>query len=166
MFAILKKIVDHLGFFCGWAIPLMALITTSVVVMRYGFGEGAIFAQELVLYLHSAVFLLGAAATLSSNGHVRVDIIYRHLSEHTQDWINTIGHVLFTLPFCMVILVTSNNLVIRSWQILEVSPEPGGIPAVFLLKTLIPTMGVLLAMQGFAEIFKCLDRLTRNSTDG
>ena len=144
----------------------MALVTTTIVVLRYGFGQGAIAAQESVLYLHGTLFMLGAAPTLLADKHVRVDVFYRNLTDRQKHWVNTIGHTLFTLPFCTLILFGSWGYVSESWSITESSPEPGGIPAVFLLKTLIPAMALLLALQAVSLIIQGLIELSEVPTDG
>ena len=76
----------------AYAAIAMALVTTTVVILRYGFGQGAIAAQESVLYLHGALFMLGAAPTLLADKHVRVDVFYRNFTDRQKHWVNTIGH--------------------------------------------------------------------------
>ena len=150
----------------AFAAIAMALVTTTVVILRYGFGQGAIAAQESVLYLHGALFMLGAAPTLLTDKHVRVDVFYRNFTDRQKHWVNTIGHTVFTLPFCALIVFGSWGYVSESWSIMESSPEPGGIPAVFLLKTLIPAMALLLALQAVSLIIQGLIELSEVPTDG
>ena len=150
----------------AYAAIAMALVTTTVVILRYGFGQGAIAAQESVLYLHGALFMLGGAPTLLADKHVRVDVFYRNFTDRQKHWVNTIGHTMFTLPFCTLILFGSWGYVSESWSIMESSPEPGGIPAVFLLKTLIPAMALLLALQAVSLIIQGLIELSEVPTDG
>ena len=149
----------------AFAAIAMALVTTTVVILRYGFGQGAIAAQESVLYLHGALFMLGAAPTLLTDKHVRVDVFYRNFTDRQKHWVNTIGHTVFTLPFCTLIVFGSWGYVSESWSIMESSPEPGGIPAVFLLKTLIPAMALLLALQAVSLIIQGLIELSEVPTD-
>ncbi len=137
-----------------WLTILMMVVVCIVVTLRYVFLVGSIGLQELTIYLHGSVFMLGAAYTLKHNGHVRVDIFYRNFSERRQAWVNSVGGIIFLLPLCVYIFIISWEFVAQSWDILEVSPEPGGIPAVFLLKTLIPCMAVNLALQAVAEILR------------
>ena len=143
----------------------MALVTTVVVILRYGFEQGAIAAQESVLYLHGALFMLGAAPTLLADKHVRVDVFYRNFNPRQQTWVNTLGHTLLTTPICLLIVFGSWDYVSESWLIMESSPEPGGIPAVFLLKTLIPAMGVLLLLQAISSIISGLIELSEVPAD-
>ena len=94
------------------------------------------------------------AATSSVDGHVRVDILYQNFSTRTRAWVNSIGGIVFLLPLCVFIFGVSWNYVIESWAIRESSPEPGGIPAVFLLKSLLPLMALNLLLQGVSEILR------------
>lgn len=150
----------------SWLPILMALLTVGVVILRYGFSTGAIAAQELVIYLHSALFMLGISGALLVDEHVRVDVFYQRFGPRAQAWVNALGHVIFTLPLCSLIGLSSFDYVSESWMIRETSAEPGGIPAVFLLKTLIPMMAVLLAIQALSEILKALKTLTQEVPHG
>ena len=85
---------------------------------------------ELQWYMFSAVFLLGAAATLKRDGHVRVDVLYGRLSPKRKAIINLCGTVLFLIPFCIFGIWTSWEYALNSWHELEVSPDPGGLPAI------------------------------------
>ncbi|MEC7009942.1 MAG: TRAP transporter small permease subunit [Pseudomonadota bacterium] len=167
--ATLAQTIDSVSRSVGNAVAFaaiaMALVTTTVVILRYGFGQGAIAAQESVLYLHGALFMLGAAPTLLTDKHVRVDVFYRNFTDRQKHWVNTIGHTVFTLPFCTLIVFGSWGYVSESWSIMESSPEPGGIPAVFLLKTLIPAMALLLALQAVSLIIQGLIELSEVPTN-
>jgi TRAP-type mannitol/chloroaromatic compound transport system permease small subunit len=145
---------NHSGRLLAWLALFMALITTLVVCLRYGFNIGSIAAQESVTYMHGSLFMLGAAFALKTGAHVRVDIFYRNFSPRGQAWVNSLGGIIFLMPLCLFILGISINYVAESWAIRESSPEPGGIPAVFLLKTLLPLMAINLMLQGLAEILR------------
>ncbi|MFK8047298.1 MAG: TRAP transporter small permease subunit [Halioglobus sp.] len=142
---------DRSGRLLAWLSLCMALLTALIVILRYGFNVGSITSQEAVIYMHGCLFMLGAAYTLKTDGHVRVDILYRNFSLRTRAWINSLGGIIFLIPLCLFILGVSWNYVLESWAIREVSPEPGGIPAVFLLKSLLPVMAINLLLQGIAE---------------
>ena len=85
---------------------------------------------------------------------MRVDIFYRGYSARTRAWINSVGAIVFLLPFCVFVIGASWQFVTDAWAIHEGSPDPGGIHAVFLLKTLIPLMAVNLLLQGLAETLR------------
>jgi TRAP-type mannitol/chloroaromatic compound transport system permease small subunit len=145
---------DRCGRLLAWLVLAMGLLTTVVVVLRYGFNTGSIMAQEAVTYMHGCLFMLGAAYALKSGAHVRVDIFYRNFSARGRAWVNSLGGIVFLMPLCAFIGLSSWNYVTESWAILETSPEPGGIPAVFLLKSLLPLMAVNLFLQGLAETLR------------
>ncbi|MDH5172429.1 MAG: TRAP transporter small permease subunit [Gammaproteobacteria bacterium] len=145
---------ERSGRLLAWLVFGMALLTTVVVVMRYGFNVGSIMAQETVTYMHGCLFMLGTAYALKSGAHVRVDIFYRNFSHRTQAWVNSLGGIVFLMPLCAFIGFSSWNYVSESWIVREVSPEPGGIPAVFLLKSIIPLMAFNLFLQGLAETLR------------
>jgi len=138
----------------AWLTLLMVMITCLVVALRYIAGVGSIALQESVTYLHASVFLLGCAYTLQKDGHVRVDILYHRLSPRFKAVINLLGGLFFLLPLCCFIAWSSWDYVLAAWAVKESSPEAGGIPAVFLLKTLIPVMAASLFLQGVSETLR------------
>ncbi len=150
----LDTFTDVSGRLLAWLALAMALLVAVIVVLRYGFDFNSILMQESVTYMHGSLFLLGAAYALKHGAHVRVDIFYRNLSPRGQAWVNSLGGIVFLLPLCLFILGSSWDYVSESWAIMETSPEPGGIPAVFLLKSLIPLMPLNLLLQGLAEILR------------
>ncbi|MFO7552282.1 MAG: TRAP transporter small permease subunit [Haliea sp.] len=150
----IDRFTEASGRLLAWLLLAMALLTTAVVVLRYGFNTGSIMAQEAIIYLHGCVFMLGAAYTLKHDGHVRVDIFYRRFSPRGQAWINALGGIVFLMPLCGFILVSSWDYVEASWVIRETSAEAGGIPAVFLLKTLLPLLALNLFLQALAETLR------------
>lgn len=118
-----------------------------------GLGLSSNMWIEMQWYLFSLVFLLGAAYTLKYDDHVRVDVLYSHLSREGQAWINVLGTVLFLIPFCVVMLWHSIPFVENSWAILEGSPDPGGLPR-YPIKTVIPLALVLVIAQGVALMIR------------
>lgn len=135
-----------------WLALLMVLITFAIVVLRYAFNTGGALLPESVMYLHGTFFMLAIALGIRENSHVRVDIVYSRRSAGQQGWIDLLGHVLFLLPVAGFMVWVSLPYAANSWAILEGSSEVGGIPGVFLLKTLIPLTGALLFLQGLAAI--------------
>jgi TRAP-type mannitol/chloroaromatic compound transport system permease small subunit len=149
----------------SWFTLFMVLITFLVVVLRYGFNLGWIAMQESVMYLHATVFLLGAAHTLKVNEHVRVDIFYRQMSQKKKAWVDTVGTLLLLMPVNTFILVLSFDYVMTSWQIFESSPQTGGLPLVFALKTLILLFAISMTLQGFAELIRNILRIKQSQID-
>lgn len=152
----IERITRGIGATVSWLLIVMVLIESLIVLMRYGFDLGSIALQESVTYMHATVFLLGAAYTLQDDEHVRVDIFYRDFTPFKKAWINLCGTALILLPLSLFILWSSFAYVEQAWSIKETSGDAGGIPAVYLLKTLIPCFAILLLLQGIAEILKSL----------
>ena len=138
----------------SWFTLLMVLLTFTIVVLRYGFNLGWIAMQESVMYLHAAVFMLGAAHTLKVDGHVRVDVFYRNLSARNKHLTDLIGGLLLLMPVNVFILLMSWQYVMNSWGLLESSQEAGGLPLVFVLKSFILLFAITLILQGIAEIIR------------
>jgi TRAP-type mannitol/chloroaromatic compound transport system permease small subunit len=138
----------------SWFTLFMVLITFLIVVLRYGFNLGWIAMQESVMYLHASVFLLAGAHTLRVNEHVRVDIYYRNMTPKKQALVNFFGTLFLMVPVNTVIFLLSFDYVLSSWQLLESSPEAGGLPFVFGLKTLILLFSVTMNLQGLAELLR------------
>ena len=155
---------EQSGQLLAWLCLAMTLATCAVVLLRYGFGIGSVAAQESVTYMHAMLFMLAAAFTLKRSGHVRVDIFYRRFSARNRAWINSIGAIVFLLPFTVFILGISWQYVAESWAVREGSQDPGGIQGVFLLKSLILLMAVNLFLQGLAEIFRNALRLLEDES--
>jgi TRAP-type mannitol/chloroaromatic compound transport system permease small subunit len=100
--------------------------------------------------------MLCAAYTLKHDAHVRVDIFYQRWSARTRAWADLLGTLLLLVPVCVFIIASSLDYVAASWSILEGSQEAGGIDGVYLLKTTIPLMAVLLLLQGCALVLNRL----------
>lgn len=164
-----KKIDSFHHLLCqlvSWLTLFMVLITFLIVVLRYGFNIGWIAMQESVMYLHGMVFLVGAAHTLRVNEHVRVDIFYRRFTAQKQAKVDIFGSLLLLLPVNLFIFFISFDYVISAWKVLEDSQEAGGIPAVFLLKSLILVFAFTMVLQGIAEIIRNLLKITQQKQSG
>jgi len=144
----------------SWFTLFMVLLTFLIVVLRYGFNLGWIAMQESVMYLHGMVFLLGAAHTLRVNGHVRVDIFYRRFSPKNQAKVDLFGSLLLLMPVNIFIFMVSFDYVMRAWRVMETSQEAGGIPGVFLLKSLILLFSLTMLLQGVAEVCRNVAKLS------
>ena len=141
---------EHIGRLIAWLVLAMVCTTFLVVVLRYGFNFGRIALQETTTYLHAFVFMLAGAYTLKHNEHVRVDIFYQGMSVKNKARVDLLGTLFLLLPFASFILWVSFNYVLNSWKLLEGSPEAGGLPFVYILKTLIPLMAMLLFLQAIS----------------
>ena len=142
-----------------WLSLLMVIFTCLVVILRYLFEIPSIALQEAVMYLHAGLFMLGAAYTWQQGGHVRVDIFYRQMTIRQKSLVNAAGILLFVIPFCIFLLFVSWQYVFTAWQIKEGSPEASGLPLVFILKSLIIVLPLMLIIQSIAELLRILIQL-------
>ena len=152
----IDAVVRLIGEWATWLSLAMVLVTFAVVVLRYAFDIGSIALQESVTYMHSVLFMLGIAYTLGRNGHVRVDILYERLSRRARARVDLIGTLLLLIPVCVLIIWLGWAYVAESWRVQEASRETGGLPAVYLLKTLILIMPILLLAQGLSNALRNL----------
>lgn len=144
-------VVAAVGRGVSWLLLAVVLLTFGIVVLRYGMSLGWIWLQELVIYMHSAVFLLAAAWAFQADEHVRVDIFYRGWSAKKRALVDIAGALLLLLPVNLFILWMSWDYVATSWRLLEDSPEAGGLPLVFLLKSLIPLFCLTMSLQALSQ---------------
>ena len=147
------------GRLAGWFLLAMMLIQVLVVLLRYVFNLGYLWMQESVLYLHVGLALFAAGFALLNNVHVRVDIFYQTARPRVKALIDLTGSMVFLLPLCLLIFWKSLPFVAASWSVLEGSPQPSGLPAVFLLKTSILCFALLLGLQGLAFAIRAFDVL-------
>ena len=150
---------ETIGRAASWLVLAMVLLICYDVTMRYSFHQGSVALQELEWHLFALIFLLGSAYTLKHNNHVRVDILYQsqYLSNKHRAMINILGIILFLIPFCVLILITTWPFVENAYYYLEGSPDPGGLPYRYLLKGSILVAFTLLILQGVAELLRnCL----------
>ena len=148
--AIIDRLNEQIGRGVAWVTLLLVLVVFVDVVMRYAFKTSFVFVQELEWHLFAFIFLVGAGYTLLHDGHVRVDIIYQRLGGRGRAWINLVGVILFLIPGCYLVIKTSFKFVLNAYTVLEGSPDPGGIPYRFLVKSTIPVGFGLLLLQGLS----------------
>ena len=151
-YPVLRNFIALCGKSVAWLTLVMVLLTFTIVILRYGFNLGWIWLQETLIYLHVAVFTIVAAWTLQQDGHVRVDIFYADMSDRKRALVDLAGTLLFLVPFCIFLLVIAWPYVASSWKLLETSREAGGLPLLFLLKSLILVMPALLLLQAFINV--------------
>ena len=161
--AVIDAVNGRVGRTVAWFALAIVLIQFAVVVGRYVFGIGSIWAQESVTYLHALMFMLAAAATLANDAHVRVDIFYREMPERKKALVNLIGAAVFLIPVCLLILWVSWDYVATSWAVFEGSKETSGIRGVFVLKTAILIFAIQMALQGVSIILHALVTLQGRS---
>jgi TRAP-type mannitol/chloroaromatic compound transport system permease small subunit len=141
-----------IGKTCRWFSLAMVMVTCLVVILRYAFDYSSIAMQETVMYLHASLFMFGAAYTWQQQGHVRVDVLYHKWPAAIQHRIDLFGTLFLLLPTCLFLIYISWDYVLMAWANGEKSHEAGGLPFVYLLKTLIVVLPVLLLVQATTNV--------------
>ena len=162
----IDRLTAAVGRTAAWCTLFVVLVQFAVVLLRYLFGLGSIWLSESISYAHAALFMLAAAWTLRQNGHVRVDVFYADAPPRRKAAVDLVGAIPFLIPFATALAWLSLPYVARSWTILERSREASGLPAVFLLKTLIPLFALLMALQGVAQAIRAAAVLQTRATPG
>lgn len=144
------------GRLAGAMAAVLVALVFGLVLARYAFNAGSVAAQEAVLWLHAALFLLGLGYTLRHDAHVRVDVFCQRWSARTNARVTLGAAVLLLLPFCAFMLAMSWDYVAASWAAREGSRDPGGLPGWYLLKALLPVSAALLFLQGVALALRSL----------
>lgn len=152
--------IDELGTWVGkafaWLILVLTFGVSYEVFMRYVLRAPTTWAFDISYITYGAMFLMAGAYTLSRNGHVRADVVYRLLKPRTQAMMDLVLYVLFFFPGIVALMYSGWGYAQMSVRFREVSIfSPAGVP-VFPLKALIPIAGFLLFLQGFAEIIRCV----------
>lgn len=155
----IDQFTETTGQAISWLNIAMVVLTCLTVVLRYVFNHSSIIAQEGIMYMHALVFLVASAYTLKHDEHVRVDIFYHKLSPKGKAVINLFGTLLLLTPVMIFIGWSSWPYITSSWSILETSQEAAGIPLVYLLKSLIIAMVVLMLLQALSEILRSIATL-------
>ena len=147
----------------GWLIVLMTLGMSYEVFARYLFNAPTPWALDLSFIMYGTLFMMGGAYTLSRGGHVRGDFVYRSWQPRRQALVDLILYVLFFFPGILALIFAGWKYASRSWGYLEVSVNsPAGIP-IYQFKTVIVAAGILLFIQGIAQVFRCILCMRTNS---
>jgi len=133
---------------------IMFILVIVNILLRYIFNINFIFMQELVMYLHAFIFLFGISICLKENSHVRIDVFSNKLDAEVKKYIEILGTVFLVIPFCLFVLYESTPIIIRSWEMLESSGEPGGLPFIYILKSSIYVFASLLLIQALGRLVK------------
>lgn len=142
--------IDAVGRITAWSSFALALVMGTNVLLRYGFSTGSVWAQELEWHLMSPICLFGMSYALRHGEHVRVDVLFASFSERNKLLVEFIT-ALISMAVCAIVIDLSWSYVAYSWNIGEGSANPGGVPARYLLKALIPLGFALLFLQSLAQ---------------
>lgn len=150
----IDTLIRKAGQAAGWLAFLLVILICFDVFMRYVFSNSQEWMLELEWHLFALVFLLGGAYALQKDQHVRVDVWYVKRDKRTKAWINLLGTVFFLVPWCAVVVYTSFGYAENSLLINERSPDPGGLPARYIIKFSITLGFCLLLIQACLQAMR------------
>ncbi len=149
---------DRFGRGVSWLSLAMVVVVFGDVILRYALRKTSGATQELEWYLFGTLYLLAAGYTLLYDEHIRVDIVYSKLSARQRAWLDFVLFWVFFFPSCLLVVYTAWPFVRNSWSVWEGSPDPGGLPLRWLLKSMIIVGFVFLLLQGISQTIKSFYR--------
>jgi TRAP-type mannitol/chloroaromatic compound transport system permease small subunit len=147
---------ERVGQAVSWLTTILVILVCFDVIVRYIFSDTSAWIMELEWHLFALVFLLGAGYTYKHDKHVRVDLFYTNLSKRDQAWVDLVGNVVFLLPWCLLIIYAASKYAYSSFLIRETSPDPGGLPALYLIKFAVVAGIALLLLQAISKIIQSI----------
>ena len=150
----LEKISLWTQVFTKQCFYLMFIFVIVNILLRYVFNINFIFMQEIVMYLHAFVFLFGISICFKDDKHVRIDVFANKISHKVRLIIEKLGLILLVIPFCIFVFYESSPMILRSWNMLEGSSEPGGLPLVYVLKSSIYLFSLLILLQALKKLIE------------
>lgn len=154
--AFLDGISESVGRIFSWSTSLMVWLIFGLVIMRYGFGSFSQKASELTTYFFAISFLMASGYAFKNENHVRVDLFYAKWNDKGKAWVNLLGGIFFLLPWCIVSCIVCFSYAKTSFLRGEVSNQPSGLPAIYILKFILLFGFILLLIQGVSSILKAI----------
>ncbi len=151
---IIDRINEQVGRLTSWLTAILVVLVCYDVFTRYLLNETSAWIMELEWHLFALVFIFGAAYALKHDKHVRVDLFYARFSKKDKALVNLLGGVLFLIPWCILIIYWSFDYAQLSFSVREGSPDPGGLPARYIIKFAVPAGMILLLLQAISMVVK------------
>lgn len=152
----IDRISQWVGHAFAWCIMAMALGIGYEVFVRYVLHDPTAWAFDLSYIMYGTLFMMGGAYTLSRDGHVRGDVLFRLWPARVQATVELLLYLLFFFPAVLALMFAGWKFAYQSWGYREVSiNSPAGVP-IFHFKMIIPAAGLLLLLQGFAQVARCI----------
>lgn len=143
----------------SWLIVSLTVTVAYSVVARYVFRAPVDWSVDWSYIFYGVFFMMGGAYTLARNGHVRGDMIYHSLPVKVQATLDLILYFVFFLPGVIALVWSGFGYAADSWSVMEQSSATTASIPIYLFKSFIPIAGVLLLLQGIAEIIRCIQAL-------
>ena len=177
----IEQVAEYAGRLVSWLVLALVILTLIVAIPRYLLSNEGFLALNLfgldwedirsvysrhvnalndsIQYVHAMIFMVVVSYAFKQGDHVRIDILYRSFSDHTRAWINVIGLLTLLYPTLLFILIMSWDYVMNAWAIGETSSRPGGLPYLYVLKSFLLIMPILMMIQASAVLLRQLRTL-------
>lgn len=152
----IESFIDWTGRLTSWLILALVVLIALEVLLRYTMSFGAVWAQELEWHLLAVISLWGIAYTQKHDAHVRVDIVYQTFSQKTKDWMEFLSAALLMAPMSFYFAWLAVRFVTQSYDMGEISPDPGGLTHRWILKSFVISGFTLLGIQSIAMALRSL----------
>jgi TRAP-type mannitol/chloroaromatic compound transport system permease small subunit len=149
----IDRVTALVGKFVMWMILVAVIVSAGNAIVRKAINWSSNSLLEMQWYLFGAAFMGAAAYTLQQNEHIRIDIFYGTRSRRTQHWIDLFGHVVFTLPFVVLMTYMLIPYAYQAWKIGQISTNSGGL-LIWPARAMLAAGFVLLIAQVLSEIIK------------
>ncbi len=153
---LIHRLNEQIGRSVSWLNLVLVLLVCGDVISRRIFNDTAAWVMELEWHLFALIFLLGAGYAFRHDRHVRVDLFYQKMKHRDKALVDAVGGLVLLIPWCILIIWVSYDYAMVSWSICEGSPDPGGLPARYLIKFAIPLAVLLLLLQGIVSVWEAL----------
>ncbi|MCO4844511.1 MAG: TRAP transporter large permease subunit [Sulfurovum sp.] len=160
----LDRISKYAGIIAAFLVVVLSLLVAYDAIMRYLFSSGSIALQEVEWHLFDLIFLLGLTYALKHDKHVRVDIFFERYSKESRAIVQILSMLLLVIPFSLVFLSDSIDMMTQSYLQNEISSDPGGLTHRYVIKGVLVLSFILLIIQALSEVFKALQRLKSKTT--
>ena len=158
---IIDNLIERISDFLMLLLLTMIMMIFISVICRFFFNVNFVALQELIMYFHATIFMLGISYALKKDAHVKIDVIYNILPKKIKIYMSMASILLFILPTAIFLIYISIGMTIQSWSIFEGSSEAGGLNLAFILKTIIPLTGILILLQSMSQLLKILKSMER-----
>ncbi len=152
----IESFIDWTGRLTSWLVLTLVVLIAVEVLLRYTMSFGAVWAQELEWHLLAVISLWGIAYTQKHDAHVRVDIVYQTFSQRTKDWMELLSAALLMAPMSFYFAWLAIRFVTQSYDMGEISADPGGLTHRWILKSFVISGFTLLGIQSIAMALRSL----------
>lgn len=162
----IDAVIDRLGHILSWLVGFTVITCAAVAFLRYALGLGWIWMQDAYVWANAVLFMLGAAPTLLHDKHVRVDFIYGAKGWRYRALVDFLGSILLLLPSVIAIFVLCLPYVRDSWGRWESTLDVGGMPGIYLIKSVLLLFCIPFAAQGISLAIRSYIRLATDNAAG